>query len=111
MSREVFEELRLKGYRPRTMLDIGAHIGTFTQGFLESFPDCRPTLIEPNPFCHEALERLPHERHAVAASSEGGKATLFLTKEWLQSTGSSLYRENTAFFRDEVVIEHEVEKV
>jgi FkbM family methyltransferase len=111
MSREVFEELRLKGYRPRTMLDIGAHVGSFTRGFLESFPDCAPTLIEPNPFCHEALEELPFERHAVAASAEGGRAMLFLTKEWLQSTGSSLYRENTAFFRDEVVIEHEVEKV
>lgn len=111
MSREIFEELRLKGYRPRSLLDIGAHVGAFTGQFLETFPDCTPTLVEPNPFCHEALEKLPFERHAVAASSEGGKATLFLTKEWLQSTGSSLYRENTAFFRDEVVIEHEVDKV
>jgi FkbM family methyltransferase len=111
MNSDILQELRFKGYAPHSLLDIGAHVGTFTRGFLEAFPACVPTLIEPNPFCHEALEKLPYERHAVAASSEGGKATLFLTKEWLQSTGSSLYRENTAFFRDEVVIEHEVEKV
>jgi FkbM family methyltransferase len=111
MELHVFENLRLQGYAPRSLLDIGAHIGTFTQGFLQVFPDCTPTLIEPNPFCHEDLGKLPYERHAVAASAEPGRAELFLTKEWLQSTGSSLYRENTAFFRDEVVIRQEVEKV
>jgi FkbM family methyltransferase len=111
MNSEIFQELRFKGYAPRTLLDIGAHVGSFTQGFVAAFPGCTPTLIEPNPFCQEALADLPYERHAAAASSESGKATLFLTKEWLQSTGSSLYRENTAFFRDEVVIEHEVAKV
>jgi FkbM family methyltransferase len=110
MNTALLEDLRLRGYAPRTMLDVGAHVGTFTAGFLQAFPDCVPTLVEPNPFCEEALAQLPFERHAVAASSENGRATLFLTKEWLQSTGSSLYRENTAFFRDEVVIEHEVAK-
>jgi len=111
MNPEILNDLRFKGYSPRTMLDVGAHIGSFTHGFLQAFPDCVPTLVEPNPFCQEGLEKLPFERHAVAASNESGEATLFLTKEWLQSTGSSLYRENTAFFRDEVVMEHAVQKV
>ena len=111
MNLALLEDLRLRGYAPRTMLDVGAHIGTFTQAFLQVFPDCVPTLVEPNPFCHEALSQLPFEAYPAAASSQNGRATLFLTKEWLQSTGSSLYRENTAFFRDEVVIEHEVDKV
>ncbi|MDB5455971.1 MAG: FkbM family methyltransferase [Caulobacter sp.] len=111
MKPDVLEGLRFQGYSPRTMLDVGAHIGTFTQGFLQTFPDCVPTLIEPNPFCQDALAQLPYERLAVAASSEAGKAEMFLTKEWLQSTGSSLYREDTAFFRDEVVIKQEVDKV
>ena len=110
MNRQHLEALRREGYAPATLLDVGAHIGTFARGFLEVFPDCVPTLIEPNPFCEEALEKLPFERHAVAASDQAGKAMLFLTKEWLQSTGSSLYRENTAFFRDEVMVEHEVDK-
>jgi FkbM family methyltransferase len=110
MKKQMFEELRFQGYSPRTLLDVGAHLGTFTTSFLETFPDCDPTLIEPNPFCQEDLEKLGHEKHAVAASSEAGRAELFLTKEWLQSTGSSLYRENTLFFRDDVVIKHDVSK-
>jgi FkbM family methyltransferase len=111
MTPAVLEDLRFSGYAPRTLLDVGAHIGTFTQGFLQVFPDCRPTLVEPNPFCQEALAQLPYEHVYAAASSEAGRAELFLTKEWLQSTGSSLYRENTDFFRDEVVIRQEVDKI
>jgi FkbM family methyltransferase len=111
MKKEVLDGLRVQGYAPRTLLDVGAHIGTFTRQFLEVFPDCVPTLIEPNPFCQDELSKLAFEQHAVAASDEPGRAELFLTKEWLQSTGSSLYRENTAFFRDEVVVKQEVDKV
>ena len=111
MKPEVLQDLRFQGYSPRTMLDIGAHLGHYTYGFLQVFPDCVPTMVEPNPYCQDDLARLPFERHAVAASNETGVAEMFLTKEWLQSTGSSLYREDTAFFRDEVVIREEVPKV
>ena len=109
MKPGLLEDLRFQGYSPRTMLDVGAHIGTFTVEFLGVFPDCNPTLIEPNPHCQDDLARLPFERHAFAASSAPGAAEMFLTSEWLQSTGSSLYRENTAFFRDEVVMKAEVQ--
>lgn len=111
MNARVFDALRGQGYVPRTMLDVGAHVGTFTQQFLGVFPDCVPTLIEPNPFCAEALAKLGVETHGVAASDTAGRAELFLTKEWLQSTGSSLYRENTHFFRDDVVVKRTVDKV
>ncbi len=110
MNHAQLEALKLDGYAPRTMLDVGAHIGTFSLGFLRAFPDCVPTMVEPNPFCEEALAKLRFERHMAAASDENGEAELFLTKEWLQSTGTSLYRENTDFFRDEVTIKRTVPK-
>ena len=110
MNKDVLEGLKRKGYTPRTMLDIGAHIGTFTQEFLSAFSSCVPTLIEPNPFCLADLARLGFEQHGVAASNEAGIAEMFLSREWLQSTGTSLYRENTAFFRDEVVVKQQVQK-
>lgn len=110
MNRQQLEALKLDGYAPRTVLDIGAHIGTFSAAFVQAFPDCTPTMVEPNPFCEEALAKLPYERHMAAASDETGEAELFLTKEWLQSTGTSLYRENTDFFRDEVTIKRVVPK-
>jgi FkbM family methyltransferase len=111
MKTGLLEDLRFQGYSPRSLLDVGAHIGTFTVEFLQVFPDCVPTLVEPNPHCQEDLARLPFERHAFAASAQAGVAEMFLTREWLQSTGSSLYRENTAFFRDEVVMKAEVPTV
>jgi FkbM family methyltransferase len=110
MIKDTLQALRIDGYTPRTMLDIGAHVGTFTQDFLGVFPDCVPTLIEPNPFCLADLNKLGFEQHAVAASNEPGFAEMFLSREWLQSTGASLYRENTAFFRDEVIVKRQVEK-
>lgn len=109
MSKETFRDLQLQGYAPRTLLDVGAHIGSFTRGFLGVFPDCVPTLIEPNPFCGPQLAELGYEQHAIAASSAPGRAELFLTKEWLQSTGVSLYRENTQHFRDDVIVKHAVD--
>lgn len=111
MLKEVLDALRLQGYAPRTMLDIGAHIGSFTREFLSVFPGCVPTLIEPNPFCLPDLSKLGFEQHAVAVSAESGHAEMFLSREWLQTTGASLYRENTAFFRDEVVVKQQVAKV
>lgn len=110
MMKDVLLALRAQGYAPRTMLDIGAHIGTFTHEFLGVFSGCVPTLIEPNPFCLADLSKLGFEQHGVAASKEAGVAEMFLSKEWLQSTGASLYRENTAFFRDEVIVKRQVEK-
>jgi len=110
MRPERLEALSFQGYAPRTMLDIGAHLGRFTADILEVFPDCVPTLVEPNPHCHAALAALGHECWGVAASAEDGVAELFLTSEWLQSTGTSLYRENTHFFRDEVLVRTPVPK-
>ena len=88
MIMNALQTLRIEGYAPRTMLDIGAHVGTFTRDFLGVFPGCVPTLIEPNPFCLEDLGKLGFEQHGVAASNEAGFAEMFLSRDWLQSTGA-----------------------
>lgn len=111
MIGDSLEALRREGYAPRSMLGIGAHVGDFTRQFLKVFPASVPTLIEPNPHCQEDLARLPFERHLVAASNANGRAELFLSRDWLQSTGTSLYRENTEYFDDATVLLHEVDKV
>lgn len=110
MRPERLEALRFAGYAPRTLLDVGAHLGHFSHGLRQVFPDCVPTLVEPNPHCLPALAATGHEVLGFAASHENGEAELFLTREWLQSTGTSLYRENTHFFRDEVLLRTPVPK-
>jgi len=108
MSSSLFQSLRLKGYAPATMLDIGANVGHFTAAFSDIFPHCTPTLIEPNPHCLGQLQALPFEIIPAAASDKNGTAEIHLTTEWLESTGASLYRENTPFFRDEVLVKQEI---
>lgn len=105
------KSLRLGGYAPRTLLDVGANLGSFTRVFLGEFPDCTPTLIEPNRHCLSRLKSLPYEIIGAAASCRDGTAEIHLTKDWLESTGASLYRENTAHFRDEVVFTETVDTV
>jgi FkbM family methyltransferase len=110
VNRVQLETLKLDGYAPRTLLDIGANAGGFSESFRLAFPDCVPTLIEPNPYCEDELARLPYERHMVAASDENGEADLFLSSAWLKSTGASLYRENSDYFRDELLLQRTVRK-
>lgn len=110
MKKDFIGLLKAQGYSPVTLLDVGAHVGTFASEFTAAFPGCVATLVEPNPHCAEALAKTGFETHIVAASDVNGTGELFLTKEWLQSTGSSLYRENTAFFRDDVVIKQPITK-
>lgn len=101
MNREILERLRFSGFAPRALLDIGANVGQFAHAFLKVFPDCKPVLVEPNPHCAPDLSRLPFERHMFAASDSEGKADLFLNKQWPQTTGASLFREQSHHFRDE----------
>ncbi|NQE63231.1 FkbM family methyltransferase [Caulobacter sp. RHG1] len=48
MNPDVLEGLRFQGYSPRTLLDVGVDAGASTQGLLQTFPDCVPTLIAPD---------------------------------------------------------------
>lgn len=111
MNRQQLEALIFDGYAPRALLDVGANTGDFATAFVQAFPDCAATLVEPNPYCEEALARLPFERHMVAVSDQTGEAELFLTKEWPQSSGASLYREDSAYFRDAVTVRQTVPKI
>ena len=92
-------------------MDIGANVGEFTRTFLSEFPDCIPTLVGPNPHCQNHLKSLSCEVIYAAASDKDGTAEIYLSKEWLESTGASLYRENTIHFRDEIVAKEMVNTV
>jgi FkbM family methyltransferase len=95
------DRLRYLGYAPRTLLDIGANIGTFSRNFISFFPGCIPTLVEANPYCEQFLSPLGFEYYRCAASDKRGSAIFNLNKDDLTSTGASLYRENTIFFSDD----------
>lgn len=96
-----YQKLLFTGDWPRTLLDVGAHLGFFSSEFIKKFPLCKPTLIEANPQCQPALEKLNYPFKIFAASDRNSTETFYINKLDPTSTGNSLFRENTNHYRDE----------
>ena len=111
MDTSSLDRLKYLGLWPRTLLDVGAHVGSFSVEFLKRFGGCAATLVEANPYCREHLERTGLPFHLVAASDRNGRAQLNLTRENAISTGTSLYREATEHFDDGKLATVEVDVV
>jgi FkbM family methyltransferase len=62
------------GYRPRCIIDGGAHLGWFAQSARAVFPTVEIHMIDPQPACAPALRRLVETHgfhfHPVALTSE-----------------------------------------
>jgi FkbM family methyltransferase len=50
--------LARRGFRPRVIIDAGAHVGNWTRLARATFPDAEYHLIEPQPACQAALAAL-----------------------------------------------------
>ena len=80
---------------PRRVLDIGAHIGQFSQQVKRFNPEADIIMVEANPNCEPYLNKLDIPYQMIALSKEKGEAELFVEKVNEIGTGASLYRENT----------------
>lgn len=56
--RDTLEGLAGRGYRPRIIVDGGANVGEWARMARQIFPDAAVHLIEAQPVCRPALERL-----------------------------------------------------
>jgi FkbM family methyltransferase len=76
---------------PRTILDLGAHVGASVVYFRERFPDARIVALEPDPGTFERLRRnvgaLPGvELRREAVATQDGPVSFFPHREgWLSS--------------------------
>jgi FkbM family methyltransferase len=72
--------LRQLGFRPRLIIDGGAHLGSFALAANRIFPEARLHMIEPQPACRAPLERLVALHrfvfHPFAVSASAGTARL-----------------------------------
>jgi FkbM family methyltransferase len=80
---DALELLRRRGFRPGVVIDGGANVGDWTRMALDVFPGAPVHLIEPQPACQPALERLAHTSprltvHPVALT-EPGRSRVNLT--------------------------------
>lgn len=85
---------------PKKVIDIGAHVGSFTQHLVNIFPNCEFRLIEANPNCEEYLKQLNQPYQILALSNHSGVTNLYVEKANLIGTGASLYKENTEWYEE-----------
>ena len=83
-------------YTPKKMLDIGANIGQFYDGFTSIFPYVEILSIEGNINCEKYLkEKNPNYKICMLSDSE--KSTTFYMGSEVCG-GSSLFKETTPFY-------------
>jgi FkbM family methyltransferase len=79
---DTLESLRLRGFRPGIVNDAGANVGDWTRMALNVVPDAVVHLVEPQPACQPALERLARTSpsltvHPVALTEPGRQDLAF----------------------------------
>jgi FkbM family methyltransferase len=94
---DILDGLVGAGYRPRRVIDAGANRGQWTRHALSRFPEARFDLIEPQPGCREALDRLArrHRRleiHPVALAIPGGRVRMIGSGAQRAGTGAYVAR-------------------
>ena len=97
--RRTVENLRARGFRPKTVLDIG--VGHGTPWLYEIFPDARLELFEPLEIFAQSLEQIcaaySATAHYCALGETSGTTTMLV--DILHPTNSSLLKLTTEFER------------
>jgi FkbM family methyltransferase len=93
---------------PKTVIDVGANTGWFAQNLRQSCPTVDITMIEANPNCEDKLSDIGYPYAIVALSNDVKENVKFyINKDDNICCGASLYKEDTKFYDDCVVIEVE----
>ena len=93
---------------PKTVIDVGANTGWFAQNLGQICPMVNITMIEANPNCEDRLSDIGYPYAIVALSNDVKENVKFyINKDDNICCGASLYKEDTKFYDDCVVIEVE----
>jgi FkbM family methyltransferase len=77
---EVWKSLKERGFRPRTIIDVGAAVGSWTSQVIEIFPESKYLIVDPLKENEQALKAVV-QRHANvqywlgAVGSQAGELT------------------------------------
>lgn len=93
-------ELITKHFRPKSCLDVGAHIGMWHNHARLHWLDAYFFLIEGNPACAEQLAMTGASMRIALLSDEEKEVTFYTRKDAPSCTGSSYRRENTDFYAE-----------
>lgn len=92
---ETLQHLHDLGYRPRVIVDGGAHLGDFSLEASLVFPDAVIHMVEPQPACQDRLNALAASRgfhfHPLALADRPGPLRMWADE--VASTGASIVLE------------------
>ena len=100
-----FNILKEKNIEINSILDIGAHSGHFTNDCKKNYPNAYYYLIEGNPISDNVLKTLGVDYKICYLSDKIKDTVLYKTRHNEFCTGDSLYRENTHYYGDDLVVE------
>ena len=98
--------LKRNSFVPRTIIDVGAYVGEWTQGIRVIYPESRCLMVEANPDKRQALEAVRSQLpgrvsvHIALLGAEARQSMPF----YVVGTGSSVLREHTSVARTQIML-------
>lgn len=102
-----FTRLRSEGFKPKTVLDIGAWRGTWARSFTQIFPYANILLFEANPISQPYLIESGYKYfNTLLWKYPNVEKEFYTLTEDLSNinTGSSLYIENTPVYNEQTTV-------
>lgn len=96
-------------YTPKKVLDIGCNVGQFYNHAKQYWPNAEYFLIDGNDSLSEDLKGLNVPFKILLLADAVKKVNLYKNSKNLKCTGTSMYRENTYHYSDELVLIEEKE--
>lgn len=93
-----------KYFTPNSILDIGANTGQFYKKSINQFPNAKYLLVEGNEMCEVELRKLNVEYSLTLLSEKETEVDFWIRNEDPFSTGNSIYKENTDFYKNSVSV-------
>ncbi len=86
--------LKLTGFQPKTVLDLGAHHGKWTEVAREVWPDAAYTMVDAIEYEEPKRLRIPYHNAVLN--------DIVTDVPWYEekNTGDSMFKENTTYFKD-----------
>lgn len=103
-----FNILKRNNLEINSVLDVGAHAGTFTFGCKEFYPNAYYYMIEGNPISEHYIKNSGIDYSIHYLSDSVRDTVVYKTKMNAFNTGDSLYRENTNYYSDENLVTESV---
>jgi FkbM family methyltransferase len=93
--------LKNENFTPKRFLDIGANIGNYSKMIKEIWSEVDVFMVEANPHNEQFLKNTGYDYIISLLSDKISVYDFYLNKTDINSTGCSIYREDTLYFSDE----------